>query len=73
MTVDSSIHSNDWFLSQNIQDIRQTIFANFLDVRKRNEALLFRNPPPHMSIRLQAAVSDVKVRVFVFLRTHCSA
>lgn len=42
--------------------IRGTLLSNFSDIRKRNEALSFRNSPTKVSAKLSAAVSHVKVR-----------
>ena len=43
---------------------------NFADIRKRNDAMWFRNLPPRVLARLTEAVSDVTVSASYYLLTH---
>jgi mediator of RNA polymerase II transcription subunit 12, fungi type len=43
--------------------IRETLLSNLSDIRKRNEALSFRNSPTKVSAKLSAAVSHAKVKL----------
>ena len=43
---------------------------NFADIRKRNDAMWFRNLPPRVLARLTEAVSDVTVSASRYLLTH---
>jgi mediator of RNA polymerase II transcription subunit 12 len=45
-----------------VQEIRRSIGDNLYDIQKRNEAILFRDPPTKGIGRLGRAVIDVKVR-----------
>ena len=53
-------------VGQAVRDLQSILAANFSDIRKRNEALLFRDPIPQVSARLGTAVADVKVRPCVW-------
>jgi mediator of RNA polymerase II transcription subunit 12 len=51
--------STDW----NSQDVGQILLDNVSDIKRRNEAMLFRSPPVDTSDELGSAVTDIKVRV----------
>ncbi|KAF6760086.1 hypothetical protein DFP72DRAFT_1031563 [Ephemerocybe angulata] len=53
--------SHDRYLDQNLREIRETTRRNLADVKRRNEALSFRDPPARVSAKLSAAVSNVKL------------
>ncbi|KAF8995454.1 hypothetical protein BDQ17DRAFT_1430355 [Cyathus striatus] len=46
---------------QNIIDIQRSLHTNYLDIARRNEAMLFRSAPSQVSARLATAVWDVKL------------
>jgi mediator of RNA polymerase II transcription subunit 12 len=48
-------------LEQNVHDIHEALLDNFCDIKRRNEAMLFRNLPPRVLAQLGSAVSDVRV------------
>lgn len=48
-----------------VQEIRRSISDNLFDIQKRNEAILFLDPPSKGIGRLGTAVVDVKVRYFL--------
>ncbi|KAJ7039194.1 hypothetical protein C8F04DRAFT_1087468 [Mycena alexandri] len=49
------------YVEQNSRDLRQLLLDNFLDIKRRNEAMLFTNLPSHVSARLRTVVSDVQL------------
>ncbi|KDR75321.1 hypothetical protein GALMADRAFT_249351 [Galerina marginata CBS 339.88] len=53
-------------VEQNTRDLEGIILDNFADIKKRNEALLFRGPIAQVSARLGTAVSDVKLLNSIF-------
>ncbi|KAJ7594649.1 hypothetical protein C8J56DRAFT_444559 [Mycena floridula] len=53
--------TSDPHLEQNSLDIQAILFSNFVNIRRRNEAMLFRNLPSLVSARLGSAVSDVEL------------
>ncbi|TFK25548.1 hypothetical protein FA15DRAFT_693754 [Coprinopsis marcescibilis] len=59
--LDLPVHSNDQQLRQNAEQIQGALINNMVDIRKRNEALSFRNCPPKVSAKLSIAVSGVKL------------
>lgn len=56
---------SDHCMNQNGQDLRHSLSENFLGIKRRNEAMLFRGPIAQVSARLGAAVADVKVLLFL--------
>ncbi|KAJ7124966.1 hypothetical protein C8R44DRAFT_127826 [Mycena epipterygia] len=54
-------HSPDLHIEQNSRDIHQLLLDNFMDIKRRNEAMLFTNLPSHVSARLRTVVSDVQL------------
>ncbi|KAF8972899.1 hypothetical protein BDZ97DRAFT_2053658 [Flammula alnicola] len=52
---------NDHSIEQNTRDLRHILSDNFFDIKKRNEAMLFRGPIAQVSARLGTAVSNVKL------------
>lgn len=61
-------NSGEQFTDRNSQDIRQALLDNVSDIKKRNEAMLFREFPVDISIELGSAVTDIKVKTFCALR-----
>ncbi|KAJ7690646.1 hypothetical protein B0H17DRAFT_1064288 [Mycena rosella] len=53
--------SPDLHIEQNSRDIHQLLVDNFMDIKRRNEAMLFTNLPSHVSARLRTVVSDVQL------------
>ncbi|KAF8070344.1 hypothetical protein FPV67DRAFT_1413891 [Lyophyllum atratum] len=51
----------DVHIERNSRDICQILQENFADIKTRNEAMLFRSLPIHVSARLGSAVSHVKL------------
>lgn len=58
-------HSTDLHVEQNSRDLHQLLLDNFMDIKRRNEAMLFTNLPSHVSARLRTVVSDVQVSPLV--------
>ncbi|KAJ7668448.1 hypothetical protein DFH06DRAFT_1181718 [Mycena polygramma] len=54
-------HSPDLHIEQNSRDLHQLSVDNFMDIKRRNEAMLFTNLPSHVSARLRTVVSDVQL------------
>ncbi|KAJ7647576.1 hypothetical protein FB45DRAFT_893821 [Roridomyces roridus] len=54
-------HTSDPHIDQNSRDLHQLLVDNFLDIKRRNEAMLFTNLPSHVSARLRTVVSDVQL------------
>lgn len=54
---------SDRYIEQNTRDLRYILSDHLSDIKKRNEAMLFRGPIAQVSARLGSAVSDVKVRL----------
>jgi mediator of RNA polymerase II transcription subunit 12 len=48
-------------IEQNSRDLQQLALDQFVDIKRRNEAMLFTNLPSHVSARLRTVVSDVQV------------
>jgi mediator of RNA polymerase II transcription subunit 12, fungi type len=44
---------------------QSTLFKNFSDIQRRNEAMLFLNLPPHSLSSLSSAVSDIQVTLLI--------
>lgn len=59
------------FMEQNTRNLQGILLDNFYDIKKRNEALLFRDPIAQVSARLGNAVSDVKVIRFASREQLC--
>ncbi|KAJ7497070.1 hypothetical protein FB451DRAFT_214151 [Mycena latifolia] len=53
--------SPDHHIEQNSRDVRQLLLDNCMDIKRRNEAMLFTNLPSHVSARLRTVVSDVQL------------
>ncbi|KAJ2931312.1 hypothetical protein H1R20_g5848, partial [Candolleomyces eurysporus] len=51
----------DRYLDKNLRELRETGRRTLADIRRRNEALSFRDPPARVSAKLSAAVSNVKL------------
>ncbi|KAF9484513.1 hypothetical protein BDN70DRAFT_872547 [Pholiota conissans] len=56
-----SLSLDDHFIDQSSRELRYILSENFTDIRRRNEAMLFRGPITQVSARLGAAVADVKL------------
>nr|GAT57732.1 predicted protein [Mycena chlorophos] len=52
--------SPDAHVEQNSRDIHQMLLDGFVDIKRRNEAMLFSNLPAHVSAKLRTVVSDVQ-------------
>lgn len=63
LTLDFPQRGNivDRYLDKNIRELRETARRTLADIRRRNEALSFRDPLARVSAKLGAAVSNVKV------------
>ena len=48
-------------IEKKIHIVRQSMFAKFVDVQRRNRALLLRNLPRQAGVHLRSAVADVQV------------
>ncbi|KAJ7350313.1 hypothetical protein DFH08DRAFT_106631 [Mycena albidolilacea] len=48
-------------IEQNSRDLQQLALDQFVDIKRRNEAMLFTNLPSHVSARLRTVVSDVQL------------
>jgi mediator of RNA polymerase II transcription subunit 12, fungi type len=46
--------------------LNETFLAAYEDIKRRNDAMLFRNLPPRVPGSLSSALSDIKVRGFAF-------
>lgn len=46
---------------QNGQDVHNALFNTFVNIRRRNDAMLFRSLPSLISTNLGSAISDVEV------------
>jgi mediator of RNA polymerase II transcription subunit 12 len=55
-------NSGERFTEQNSQDVGQALLDNVSDIKKRNEAMLFRSFPVDLSAGLGPAVTDIKVK-----------
>ena len=51
-------------LQQSVLTLNQTLMSHYEDVRKRNEAMLFRDLPPRILGVLSSALADIKVGAF---------
>lgn len=56
-------NSGDRYIEQNIRELKHIVSENFLDIKRRNEAMLFRGINAESSFQLDTAVSCVKVSV----------
>ncbi|KAJ7209594.1 hypothetical protein GGX14DRAFT_630911, partial [Mycena pura] len=54
-------HSSDFHIEKNSRDLQHLLLHNFIDIKRRNEAMLFTNLPSHVSARLRTVVSDVQL------------
>lgn len=54
--------SNQQLIEQNSQEVQRILVDNVADIRRRNEAMLFRNLPPRGLARLGSSVADVQVK-----------
>ena len=61
LTRDLAKSVSDQHLQQNIREIQQTLQEDFLDIKNRNEAMLFCALPTQTMVRLWDAVSDIQV------------
>lgn len=48
-------------LLQGSNDVQQILLDRFLDIKQRNEAMLFKNMPPLMLAKLGSTVMDIQV------------
>lgn len=53
--------STEGQMQQSIETLNQTFMSHLEDVRKRNEAMLFRDLPPRIRGALSSALADIKV------------
>lgn len=53
--------NKDIYSEQTTKALRQTFLSHFDDVKKRNEAMLFRDLPPRVRGSLSSALADIKV------------
>ena len=49
---------------QGFNDVQQVLLDNFVDIKQRNEAMLFRNMPPLALAKLGSTVMDIQVLIF---------
>lgn len=62
--TENVMDSTNEHIEQQAREIRNLLVGNLFDIQRRNDAMLFRNLPPHISTdNLGSAVNDVKVRV----------
>ncbi|KAG5638808.1 hypothetical protein H0H81_010037 [Sphagnurus paluster] len=61
LTEDITQQPGEAQVERNARDICQILRENFADVKRRNDAMLFRNLPTQISTSLGSAVSDVKL------------
>ncbi|KAJ7128929.1 hypothetical protein C8R43DRAFT_1026393 [Mycena crocata] len=66
-------HSTDLHVEQNSRDLHQLLLDNFMDIKRRNEAMLFTNLPSHVSARLRTVVSDVQLLNSISSKTDMSS
>lgn len=59
--VIESPHGVECFTDRAVREIRRSIGDNLFDIQKRNEAILFLDPPSKGVGRLYMTVMDVKV------------
>lgn len=57
-------HSGEQFTERNSREVGQVLLDNVSDIKRRNEAMLFRRFPVEMSVGLGSAVTDIKVQTF---------
>ncbi|KAF7321446.1 Med12 domain-containing protein [Mycena kentingensis (nom. inval.)] len=58
---------------QNCRDIHQLLLDSFVDIKRRNEAMLFSNLPAHVSAKLRTVVSDVQMLNSISSKTDMSS
>jgi len=51
--------------------IGQILLEHSADIKRRNEAMLFRNLPPRVLARLGSMVVDIQVRCFLKYQLYC--
>ncbi|KZT00461.1 uncharacterized protein LAESUDRAFT_666096 [Laetiporus sulphureus 93-53] len=56
-----AVDSSDSILQQNANTLRQSLQDSLSDVRRRNEAMIFRHLPPRVVGSLTSALSDIKL------------
>lgn len=54
-------HSGEQFTERNSREVGQVLLDNVSDIKRRNEAMLFRRFPVEMSVGLGSAVTDIKL------------
>lgn len=64
---------NDRHLEHNLRELRESTMRTLFHVKRRNEALAFREPPARISAKLSAAVSNVKVTNILHLLLYLTA
>ncbi|KAJ7072521.1 hypothetical protein C8F01DRAFT_1104256 [Mycena amicta] len=60
-------------VEQNSRDIHQLLLDSFVDIKRRNEAMLFTNLPAHVSAKLRTVVSDVQLLNSISSKTDMSS
>ena len=58
------LDENNGQLQQSVLTLNQTLMSHYEDVRKRNEAMQFRDLPPRILGGLSSALADIKVGAF---------
>lgn len=65
LNEDLSGDSSDISVQQSASCLRETFDERLSDVRRRNEAMLFRHLPPRVLGALSSALSDIKVCIYL--------
>lgn len=66
--ADHSIKEGSDYHQQNADDVQRVLLDNFLDIKRRNEAMLFRMLPPKVLASLGSTVMDIQVIYLLHLR-----
>jgi len=59
--LENLIKTNSEHIEKNSRELKHALFENFLDVKQRNEAMVFKGLTAESSVQLVTAVSSVKV------------
>lgn len=60
--LDEALMNSGLAIEQTTQALHQTFIEILADVRRRNDAMLFRELPPRVVGHLSSALSDIKVQ-----------
>jgi hypothetical protein len=61
---DQAVSEGRDYILRKARDVQQVLLDNFLDVKRRNEAMLFRTLPPRVLASLGSTVMDIQVMIF---------